>query len=239
MNNYIFNPKTIGSGIITCIPQVGLCPNNCEDCFFQSGRSYLEPLNDNLPQIPSKEITEGRIVRFNDGNDSNNQRELVMETAKQYKNYFFNTAIPYKLEEFFAPVVLTVNPGKLTDTDFHSLTVSIPKNLMFIRARVNSWNVGLIGQIVDYYTSLKTIVVLTFMAYYTNNIPEQHREYYTWKKRTINTYWCLKQERVEEIFDLFRNNPYVYLCGYKGTYTCQRCGNCIREYFNTIERMRG
>ena len=42
--SYIENPKTKGSGIIACIPQKGLCPNKCEDCFFQSGRSYLEPL---------------------------------------------------------------------------------------------------------------------------------------------------------------------------------------------------
>lgn len=50
MNEWIWNPKCKGSGIITCIPQAGRCPNNCADCFFQSGRSYLEPLEENLPQ---------------------------------------------------------------------------------------------------------------------------------------------------------------------------------------------
>ena len=48
---YKENPKTKGSGIICCIPQKGTCPNNCEDCFFQSGRSYLEPLSENLPRV--------------------------------------------------------------------------------------------------------------------------------------------------------------------------------------------
>lgn len=75
---YIKNPKTAGSGIITCIPQTGTCPNQCEDCFFQSGRSYLEPLEENLPNMPPLEMAEGRFVRVNDGNDSNVQRELVI-----------------------------------------------------------------------------------------------------------------------------------------------------------------
>jgi len=37
---YKENPKTKGSGIVCAIPQKGICPNRCEDCFFQSGRSY-------------------------------------------------------------------------------------------------------------------------------------------------------------------------------------------------------
>ena len=36
--SYVENPKTKGSGILCCIPQKGRCPNNCSDCFFQSGR---------------------------------------------------------------------------------------------------------------------------------------------------------------------------------------------------------
>jgi len=75
---YIENPKTKGSGIICCIPQAGECPIHCDDCFFQSGRSYLEPLDVNLPNLPSKEESQGRVVRVNDGNDSNNDREAVM-----------------------------------------------------------------------------------------------------------------------------------------------------------------
>lgn len=53
---YKENPKTKGSGIIACIPQTGVCPNKCEDCFFQSGRSYLEPLEENLPNMPTVEM---------------------------------------------------------------------------------------------------------------------------------------------------------------------------------------
>ena len=35
MENYKYNPKTKGSGVITCIPQKGICPVKCEDCFFK------------------------------------------------------------------------------------------------------------------------------------------------------------------------------------------------------------
>ena len=45
---------------------------------------------------------------MNCGNDSNNQRELVIETAQRYKRFFFNTPIPRF--DFPGPVVLTANP---------------------------------------------------------------------------------------------------------------------------------
>ena len=79
----IENPKTKGSGILCAIPQRGTCPLKCSDCFFQSGRSYLEPLDRNLPNLPSSEEATGRVVRMNDGNDSNNERSLVIRAAAQ------------------------------------------------------------------------------------------------------------------------------------------------------------
>lgn len=54
--SYIENPKTKGSGIVCAIPQTGVCPIGCEDCFFQSDRSFLEPLDENLPSSGKKEI---------------------------------------------------------------------------------------------------------------------------------------------------------------------------------------
>ena len=235
---FIYNPKVIGSGIIECIPQRGKCPNNCEDCFFQSGRSYLEPLEKNLPHIPTRKMAEGRIVRVNDGNDSNNQRKLVEKTAFQFSDYFFNTSINYKLEKFSAPVVLTINPAKLTDWHNFIRVDPIPKNLMFVRFRTNMWNVSVLDHAINYYTRHKTPVVITFMAYYTLSIPPSYQKYYEWKKRTINSYWVLKRDSQEDIISHYLDNPYVYSCGIKGQYSCSFCGNCIREYYNTKERMR-
>jgi len=234
---YIENPKLQGSGILDCIPQKGECFIACPDCFFNSGRSYLEPLDKNLPNCPSVKMAKNRIVRMNaGGNDSNNQRELVEKTAKQYKNYFFNTSIPYKLEEFPAPVVLTINPGKITDIDYHKI-ISVPNNLMFVRFRTNMWNLDRLYEAVDYYTSKKVVLVITFMAYFTQTIREDNKRYYEWKKRTINSYWCLKKEAVNAIMDDYKDNPYVYSCGTKGQYFCKFCGNCIKEYFSCRERM--
>lgn len=232
-----WNPKVKGSGIIECIPQEGTCPQKCPDCFFQSGRSYLEPLKENLPHIPSKNMARGRIVRINDGNDSNVQRELVEKTASMFIDKFFNTSIPYNIDKFPAPVVLTVNPSLLTDNEFHKVNYS--DNLMFVRIRTNTWNINnIVRPAINYYTNMSIPVVLTFMAYYNEDIHKDHIQNYTWKKRTINSYWCITSSALKSITDEFENNSLVYSCGYKGQSLCKYCGNCMREYYNTKERMR-
>lgn len=237
-----WNPKTKGSGIITCIPQTGKCPNGCEDCFFQSGRSYLEPLDENLPHVAPWGLSLGRIVRVNDGNDSNIDRDVVEKTVREmdYEKYFFNTAIPKDLDKFSGPVVLTVNPGKMTDTKWHKLEEP-PENLMFVRIRVNAWNMlSVVMPAVQYYTNLSVPVVLTFMAYYEEK-PEM-RDYYIYRQRTTNSYYAITTQAWEEIMYFFRYNAYVYSCGKiegeNGTTKCSRCGNCIREYYNAKERIR-
>lgn len=252
---YIHNPKTEGSGIICCIPQTGRCPNGCSDCFFQSGRSYLEPLDKNLPNIPSLEEAAGKIVRVNDGNDSNIKRDIVIENTKQFPNKFYNTAIPMYLEEFDAPIVLTLNPGKMTDTMFHKLD-SIPKNLMMVRIRTNTWNIDMVDDAVEYYTSKDIPVVLTMMAYYNDNaIPEgeskiectrktcrDHKEHYIYRKRTLNSYYAITTAAWMAIMDRYRLNKFVSSCGKiegeLGKTGCRYCGNCLREYFATVERMK-
>ena len=232
--SYKENPKTKGSGVVCCIPQSGTCPNKCPDCFFQSGRSYLEPLIENLPNMPTKQQVGHRILRINDGNDSNFLRSEVENATKTFPLRFFNTAIPELLSRFSAPVVLTVNPGKDTDVKAHLLE-QIPKNLMFVRVRTNAWNIEVVKEAVSYYTDKNVPVILTFMAYYTDTV--KHPQYYEWKKRTLNSYWVLKCETRHFIEDTFYENSLVYTCGWRGTFACHRCGNCLREYFATMERL--
>lgn len=239
---YKQNPKTIGSGIICAIPQEGECPNKCADCFFQSGRSYLEPLEENLPNMPNVIDLAFRVVRVNDGNDSNIQKELVMKNVKRFPMKFYNTAIPKRLEEFDAPVVLTINPSIMTNNDFHRLD-PIPKNLMFVRIRTNTWNLeNVVIPAVRYYSVRNVPIVLTFMAYYVSPIPEKHKKNYMWKKRTLNSYFVIKTKIWERIMKLFRYSKWVYSCskieGERAVRECARCGNCIREYFVTMERLR-
>lgn len=236
---WIWNPKVKSSGIIECIPQSGRCPIGCEDCFFQSGRSYLEPLSENLPHIPSSEMARGRVVRMNDGNDSNVERELVERVAATFDDAFFNTSIPSRLGEFSRPFVLTVNPNKMTDTEFHRIG-EIPPNMMFARVRTNMWNIdSVVRPAVKYYAEERDVpVVLTFMAYYTKSIRDGYQHAYEWRTRTINPYWVIKRSHVDEIESMFYGFQNVYLCGRHGSSTCAACGNCLREYYRAKEKMR-
>ncbi|MEA3272796.1 MAG: hypothetical protein U9P90_03985 [Patescibacteria group bacterium] len=236
--SYIENPKTKDSGVLCAIPQKGVCPVGCDDCFFQSGRSFLEPLNENLPNMPSAEEATGCVVRLNDGNDSNNQRELVMAATVPFTHKFYNTSMPRDLEGFDAPVVLTVNPGKKTDRSAHLLD-PIPKNLMFVRVRVNTWNIELVDKVVAHYATKKIPVILTFMAYYTENVPEGHEINYSYRKRTLNSYWVITPEAWDMVLARYKYNPWVYPCGKTANdFKCHRCGNCLREYFHTMEKMK-
>ena len=235
--HYIENPKTKGSGIICCIPQTGLCPVGCPDCFFQEGKSYLEPLGKHLPNIPSLKEASGMVLRVNDGNDSNHQRVLVIDIVKNFPWKFYNTSIPKSLKDFNAPVVLTVNPNKKTDESAY--LIDPPLNLMFVRVRTNTWNLDIIDQAIDHYTALGIPVVLTFMAYYAKTIPEKYKHNYEFRQRTMNSYWVITQEAWDEIMDRYANNSYVYTCGKSANdFACHRCGNCLREYFATMEKLK-
>jgi len=243
LNKYIVNPKTKGSGILACIPQTGRCPMECDDCFFQSGRSFLEPLDENTPNMPSYGKALDRVVRVNDGNDSNINKKEVMEATRKYPMKFYNTSIP-NLLHFDEPVVLTLNPGKMTDKEWHKLD-PIPKNLMFVRIRTNTWNLDtVVIPAVKYYTEREVPVVLTFMAYYDtkDKIPFSNEKNYEFRKRTLNSYNAITTKAWEFIMNLFKYNKYVDSCGKiegeKGDTHCRFCGNCLKHYFACIERMR-
>lgn len=228
--SYISNPKTQGSGILCCIPQTGECPHRCEDCFFQSGRSYLEPLQSNLPNMPSKEITDGRVVRVNDGHDSCFNVDLVLKETLVYRDRFYNTCMPEGPEMLAWATVLTVNPGEFTD--FHFYKVESP-NIMFVRARANMWNLQLIENIIDFYALKRSIsVIITWMNYTTPDlIPVAHRHDYAVKTHILNPYLSPTAKALRKADYLF-TNPLVYECGT----LCKECGNCLREYYKWKER---
>ena len=229
---YLRNPKTKGSGIVCAIPQTGVCPIGCADCFFQSGRSYLEPLGANLPNLPPQELADRRVVRVNDGNDSNVDRDKVIKDTEYCGHRFFNTSIPTL--KFPAPVVLTLNPADMTDVKFHK--VRARKNLMFVRFRTNLWNLPLLYQAIEYYSKQQVTLVITWMAYHEqSSIPIEHQYQYDYKQRTTNSYWVVGEEISDEIAREFVTEPYVDICCTGGS--CQRCGVCLREYWRSIVRM--
>jgi hypothetical protein len=80
------------------------------------------------------------------------------------------------------------------------------------------------------------------MAYYTNEIPEDHRVHYTFRKRTLNSYHAITTAAWESIIARYKYNRWVYSCGKiegeRGATGCRHCGNCLREFFATMERLR-
>lgn len=239
--SYKPNPKLAGSGIVACIPQKGRCPHECPDCFFQSGRSYLEPLDENTPNIPSMIHDVGhRVVRVNDGNDSNVDREMVLLRTKKFPLRFYNTSYPIDLAGYEMPVVLTANPGRMVDNGFHLLG-EIPANLMFVRALVNMWNLDIVDEIVSSFTSRNVPVVLTFMAYYQRSVTAGYDNCYVRRVRTQNEYSAISTHAWRGIMERYQDNLRVYSCGHiegeDGDTKCKYCGSCLREYFATMERL--
>ena len=244
---YKYNPKNEGSGIICAIPQSEPCPMKCEDCFFLGGRSYLEPLKDNLPNMPTRKQVGNQVVRVNDGGDSSIDISRVVKDTVKYPLRFYNTSLDNfitDLDSFLEPVILTINPGQLTDINFYRLE-NIPSNLMFVRVRVNMWNLSIVSGAVNYYSSApsgeRVPIVLTFMAYPDDDkIPMIHRHAYTWRKRTLNPYWAINTISWKRVMQMFELNKWVYSCGTEGQYgtsLCRFCGNCLREFYATKERM--
>lgn len=254
---YIENPKTKNSGIYCCIPQKEQCPLKCVDCFFNGKRSYLNidekgnyvEIIQNLPNMPDSDLCKNRVIRVNDGHDSFYLNEIQkIEIGEMYENFFFNTSIPKHFEKYGNnPVVLTVNPGEMTDISFHKLD-PIPKNLMFVRFRVNTWNLELAHTCIQYYSRREVPIILTFMAYFQTNernaqINLAGNEDYIYRKRTMNEYWAITTKAWERIMYELKwkdHNKWVYSCGFEGESGdthCRFCGNCLREYYATKERL--
>jgi len=248
----IRNPKQEGTNLFDCIPQCGPCSIGCNQCFYNRPGAYYIPIDE--PSIPTVEEVGDGIVRMNCGNDSNLERELVIKTASQYKHAFFNTSLPFF--DFPGPVVFTANrneeePATLPE-DFDPDAL---KNLMFVRLRVSATNLPHIDKAVTAWTSAHIPVVLTFMAYYTENPYKDPSALgtlvddelwdalgenpYVWKVRHINSYWCPKPQFIEYVMGYFAGEPLVSLCGAVNSGYCKDCLNCQTRYYLTAKHLRG
>lgn len=239
------NPKIEGTRIISCIPQRGLCPNNCSFCFFNAN-----PYNNLEPIVPTIEETKGKIVRVNDINDSNNQKDLVIETTKNYEHKFYNTSISNF--DFPDPVVFTCN-GRTTDTDFIRTGDLIHResNLMAVRIRTNYWNLRLVKEAAVYYALKEIPVILTFMRYpEESNLKDKYS--YTYRQYISHSYWQLTSAAKQAIFTLIDNSvaqhqlmnrkevkQMVYTCGTIRSPYCRDCGNCEKLFWRFYKNWRG
>lgn len=238
------NPKMAGTCLHDCIPQRGKCSQGCNQCFFnRPGAFYTE-----TPTIPTLlEVGDG-IVRMNAGNDSNNQRELVIETSKVYPDVFFNTSVPEF--DFPGPVVFTANPRE----EEHPVRLTnIPNNLMFVRLRTSFSNLDRVHAAAKFYNDKGVPVVLTFMAYYDKEPNVDMSPYahchplhgvesllwgvqcYEWRVRHINSYWCPTKEFIDIVMGLFKDLRLVSRC----ETWCKDCLNCETYYIQSKKRMRG
>lgn len=38
----MINSKMVGSGIVECKPQLGKCPNDCNQCYYNRNKKYCD-----------------------------------------------------------------------------------------------------------------------------------------------------------------------------------------------------
>ena len=228
------NPKQDGSILFDCVPQSGKCPMNCNQCYFNRGYYRKTPFIDPDPS---------GIVRMNCGHDSNIERDKVIEAAAGYKHVFFNTSIPKF--DFPGPVVFTANHDE--ERGYTTPPHPIPKNLMAIRLRVSSTNLGLIRFAIRDWSPVP--IILTFMAYYDYRpetplerafdpkknlsigeflVPLNETKNYVWKVRHTNSYWCAKQTFIDSVVEQY---PGVHCC----KQWCKDCGLCEKLYWEHID----
>jgi len=240
------NPKQEGTPFFDCIPQIGPCPIGCNQCFYNRPGAYYVPIDQ--PHVPTPEEVGDGIVRMNCGNDSNNQRDLVIETAKRYQRYFFNTSIPRF--DFPGPVVLTANPKEEQEAGYampnrHGDNWRSPAtNLMFVRLRTSATILALVDKAVAAWTAAQVPVVITFMAYYDHEprVPADllfNGRCYEWRVRHINSYWCPTKEFMQWVMSRYAGNRLVSMCSSINSAYCRDCRNCESHYLQTIKRLKG
>lgn len=231
MSEYIQNPKLIGTNIVDCIPQTGECRIKCPECFYNGGR-FFRMLSEPLMPPLDESIYYEKIVRVNSGHDSNIQRDLVIRETAKYPHKFYNTSILNF--DFPSPVVFTCNGGKNS-----RLKLAGPRpNLMFVRVRVDSWDMETVYLAVNHYLiDFGVPVVLTFMRYYDGSrIPEAAKGDYEWVRHISNEYFCLKPEAMVRIMARFKGTG-VRMCGTPWSSNCIDCRNCEFLYWEAMRRM--
>lgn len=236
------NPKQEGSGVCDAIPQVGPCPNSCNQCCYNRHGAFYAPID--RPLLPTIKEVAGRIVRVNSGHDSNSRRKHVIAVTSQYRYRFYNTS-RFRLD-FGAPVVLTVNPRE-EEPAANPVRVVAGNDgnqdwlhdIMFVRVRVSSSNLHHVEEAVKMWTARCVPVVLTFMAYFdATAIPTGGSDLYVHKVRTLNEYWCPTPDFMRRVIGMFWDNPLVHSCGTPESTLCRNCGNCERMYWQAIDRAR-
>jgi len=88
---------------------------------------------------------------------------------------------------------------------------------------------SLAQQVIDHYRPLNVPVLLTFMTYYREIVQEPHN--YTWKKRTMNSYWVISPDARDWLeTELGVDGDMVRTCTTRESHYCRDCRNCENLY---------
>jgi len=240
--SYIENPKTKGSGIYCAIPQeYEPCRRNCKNCFYQGGRSYLEPLAQNLPNMPPKEILDNFVIRVNDGLDSCQNVYDVIDKTRNIPNKFYNTAsyAPYlfNLLSECGPYVLTLNPGDMTDDEIYYPFIQMNHKPMAVRFRANMWNRDLLNVAIQLWCKdFGVPLIITFMRYYEEDPHiKKYPAYYNKKEHILNPSWSVNDAGWSNISVLYWTYDLVFTCGAgPDLHLCKDCGICLQLYWQDM-----
>lgn len=225
-------------------PFDGPCPN----CGGTGKRSVFY-CDINKPNIPDPVEVGNGIVRMNCGHDSNLQRELVIATAGQYKNFFFNTSIPNY--NFPGPVVLTINCCEEEPKRAIRPPTIVPPNLMFVRIRLSASNLGNAYDLITSWCLSDVPVVLTFMRYYDidvmNKVVRHKHPFfanvagpcYEKKVHVKNTYYCPTRSMMKVAMKSLgvERNRLLSTCGTLDSSFCKDCKNCESYFWITKRRL--
>lgn len=225
------NPKMEGTLLIDAVPQEGKCPHGCRACYFNAG-FYRD-----TPFVPTKEEAQGCVVRVNSGNDSNNQRDLVLARTVHLQHKYYCTSVP--TFGFGAPVQFTCNPNELESPFL--VPASCANELHSVRFRYAPWNEKHLRLAVSHYAkALRVPVIITPMRYYAeDDIPKQYRCLYTHKTHILTVTWQLKNESGLR-WDTRRwggaaESRLVFACSGR----CADCLMCYHLYRQMVEESRG
>jgi len=247
-NKVIQNPKQTGSNLIDAVPQTGECPRDCGvncgcECYGKGERFYLPK---DVPHMPTKEEAEGKIVRVNSYRDSNDMtvEEYYSVRYADWDHMFFNTCVPkfdfpvVKKPECVttrqAPVVYTCNGGP---DNYWTPGGLIPPNVMFVRIRVNTWEVEHQDEMVAYYLEQKVPIVFTFLNYTSPVfIPNRSWNEYFQKVHVTHSYSSPTRLAMARVMERYKGKG-VRMCGTPWSSLCVDCRNCEFLYWDCLRRM--
>ena len=224
------NPKLAGSGIADCAPHGGLCPIGCAECYYNRPGAWYgghDAAGNPLPVVPEPPEVLGKVVRMCSGHDASIRRKMVIEAV------YFCTSEPTAIAKLPGPVDHMANRREeRPETWTRPRHGEIPVNIMSIRLRVTPARIGDIAEAAAEWAAESVPVLLTPMSYWSMKPPTEHTDWYEWKVRHINSYWCATAAFKKAVLDIC---PTFGIWWCEGS--CKDCNACEAAYWLAKRRL--